>query len=174
MKLVIALGIAALAVTSTSASSSRIRTCKTAELMIEVRHGAAAAGTAGGYVGFTNRSDRVCRLSGWPTLVALAAGRSRVAVHARSTMFGPRPEIVGVPVVMLRHGQRADAVFTTSDIPGPGQTRCPAYRHLRVTPPGNTRSVVVSAWLAGLAAYLPACTAIEVSFVVRASTLYHG
>jgi hypothetical protein len=82
-------------------------------------------------------------------------------------MFGPRPTIRGVPVVTLRHGGLAVAVFTGGDNPGSGKTRCGApYRRLRVTPPGNFRSVELSAWLPYLDGYLPSCTRIEISFVV--------
>jgi hypothetical protein len=159
-------------------SSSRqvVRNCTTAELKIKSFHKGAALGNVGGYIGFTNRASRPCRLSGWPTLVAItAAGSAKTAVHRRSTMFGPRPTIKGVPVVTLRHGERADAVFAGSDIAGPGQTRCPPpYRHLRVTPPRNDGSVRLSAWITGLNAYLPACAPISVTFVVSASQLNHG
>jgi hypothetical protein len=90
-------------------------------------------------------------------------------------MFGPNPNLKGVPVVILRHGERADAVVAGSDNPGPGMTRCPPpFRHLRITPPGNLRSVLVSAWLAGLAAYFPACSPVYVTMVVPSSYLYRG
>ncbi len=120
-----------------SSSGRSTRTCTSSDLKIRMVHSAVAAGTVGGYVGFTNRARAACRLSGWPTLVAISAeGSSTTAVHRRSTMFGPRP-IRGVPVLTLRHGERADAVFTASDHPRPGKTTCPPpYRHLRVTPPG--------------------------------------
>jgi hypothetical protein len=110
---------------------------------------AVAAGTVGGYIGFTNLASASCRLTGWPTVIAVpAAGPSARALHRRSTMFGPRPNIAGIPVVTLRHGEHADAVFTGSDVAGPGTTTCPpSYRHLRVTPPGSSRSVLLSAWL---------------------------
>jgi hypothetical protein len=151
------------------------RTCTTSQLKVALVHSGAAAGTVGGYIGFTNQARRACRLSGWPTLIAVSAtGASANAVHRRSTMFGPRP-MRGVPVVTLRYGERADAVFTTSDNPPPGKATCaPPYRQLRVTPPGNSRSVRVSAWLHGLNNFLPACTDIEVSMVVRASSLWRG
>jgi len=77
--------------------------------------------------------------------------------------------------VTLRQGERAEAVFDVGDNPGPGKTTCPPpYRHLRVTPPGNSRSVLVSAWLRSYGHYLPACTRIEVSMIVPASTLHRG
>jgi hypothetical protein len=155
-------------------SAGRARTCMTAQLKIGVFHTAAAGGTVGGYIGFTNRATAPCRLSGWPTLVALTdAGASTAARRSRSTMFGPY--VKGVPVVTLRPGERADAVFTGGEIPGPGRTSCgPHYRYLRVTPPGSSRGVLVSAWNAWLGRYMPNCGAIEVSMVVPSSVLYHG
>jgi uncharacterized protein DUF4232 len=157
-------------------SSDHARTCTTSQLKITLIHPGAAGGTAGGYIAFTNRASARCRLTGWPTLVAVTAtGKTMTAVHRRSTMFGPRPTIKGTPVVTLGHGQRADAVFTVGDGPGPGQRTCPPpYRHLRVTPPGNADSVLLSAWLGGYEHLLPSCTDILVSFVVPASQLYHG
>jgi hypothetical protein len=157
-------------------SKDATRRCTTSQLEIRLIHPGAAGGTAGGYIAFTNRASAPCRLTGWPTLVAVAAsGKTTTAVHRRSTMFGPRPTIKGVPVVTLGYGRRADAVFTVGDRPGPGRATCPPpYRRLRVTPPGNSRSVLLSAWLSGYGHFLPACSAIEISFVVAASDLYHG
>ncbi len=153
---------------------SSIRPCTTSELKIGLVRSFAAAGNVGGYIGFANRASAPCRLTGWPTLVALTgAGGSTTAVHVRSTMFGPY--VAGVPVVRLRHGEVAEAVFAGGDNPGPGETRCPSpYRHLRVTPPGNSHGVLVSAWLPYLDAYLPACTRISVTMVVPASDLHNG
>ena len=73
----------------------------------------------------------------------------------------------GVPVVSLRRGQTAVAAFTAGDNPGPGGTRCPpSFRKLRVTPPGNVASAVISAWIVWYGRELPSCTGIEVSMVV--------
>jgi hypothetical protein len=41
-------------------------------------------------------------------------------------------------------------------------------------PPGNSRGVLLSAWLPNFAQFLPSCTNIEISFVVPASELYRG
>jgi hypothetical protein len=171
----VAFAVAAPTSMTRGALNDAVHNCRTRDLTIRLVHSGAAAGTVGGYIGFTNRARGRCRLGGWPTLVAVsAAGTSTTAQHRRSTMFGPRPSIVGVPNVTLRHGQRVDAVFTAGDNPGPGEATCPPpYRRLRVTPPGNVRSVLLSAWLPYLGAYLPACTLIEVSFVVGSSDLYH-
>src|SRR5205085_4003105 len=148
----------------------------TTQLRIRLIHSGAEGGTAGGYISFSNRTSATCYLTGWPTLVAVTAhGKTTTAVHRRSTTFGPRPTIRGVPVVTLEHGQRADVAFTVGDNPGPGRTACPPpYHRLRVSPPGNSRSVLLSAWLSTYAHFLPSCTDIEVSYVVAAADLYHG
>jgi hypothetical protein len=164
------------AVAAQPSSGEGRRICITSHLEIRLIHSGAAAGTVGGYIAFTNRADTPCRLTGWPTLVARAAsGKTTVAVHRRTTMFGPRPTIKGVPVVTLASGRRADAVFTAGDNPRPGHRSCPPpYRSLRVMPPGNSRGVLLSAWLPNFAQFLPSCTNIEISFVVPASELYRG
>ena len=171
----VALGVVAAATTGvgpaapSSASVARARTCATSQLKIRMLRSLVAAGNVGGYIGFRNRGTTPCRLRGWPILVAFDPG-SRTAVRVRSTMFGPY--VTGVPVVTLRPGKLAGAAFATSDNPGPGKLTCPRpYRRLRVTPPGSSQSVVLSAWLPALDAYLPACSRITVTLVVPASEL---
>jgi Protein of unknown function (DUF4232) len=152
-----------------------VAVCTTSQLAIRPFHLGAALGTVGGYIGFRNTSSVPCSLSGWPTLVAVTrTGQSAKVVHAWSTMFGPNLRAKRAPTVILHHGERADAVFTAGDVPGPSGT-CPSpYRFLRVTPPNDTRSVRVSAWITGLGAYLPRCTGIYLSVVVPSADLYHG
>jgi hypothetical protein len=149
-------------------------TCTTSQLHVWVTHTGAAAGTVGGYLAFTNRGS-TCILHGWPTLTAVGPGGASTAVHVRDTMFGPytkaRRYFKGAPVVSLRHGWTAVAAFTAGDH-GPTSAACPPdYRYLRVTPPGNTRSAVVPAWIAYYGQNLPSCTGIYVSMVVPASSL---
>jgi len=153
------------------------RICITQQLHVWVTRTGAAAGTVGGYLAFTNRSRTACSLRGWPTLTALRPGASSSAIHVHNTMFGPYvggtgPYVHGVPVVHLRHGQTAVAAFTAGDNPGPGQASCPpSYRRLQVTPPGNSASVLLRAWIAYLGHDLPSCTRIEVSTLVPASDM---
>lgn len=143
-------------------------TCMTSQLHLWVTRSGAALGTVGGYLAFTNRGS-TCVLRGWPTLTAVGPGATRTAIHVRSTMFGPNTN--GVPTVRLRHGWTAVAAFTAGDNPPTSSPCGPDYRTLRVTPPGNTRSATVSAWIAYDDHLLPSCTGIEVSMVVAARTL---
>ncbi len=151
-------------------------TCRTEQLHVWLARTGAALGTVGGYLAFTNRGA-TCTLQGWPTLTALGPSSSTTAVRVHSTMFGPYVNgtgayVRGMPLVRLRRGQTAVAAFTTSDIPGPGRTRCrPSYRQLRVTPPGSATSVLVRAWIVGLDRELPACGRIAVTMVVPARDL---
>ena len=158
-------------------SVANVPACASAQLRIATRHIGAALGTVGGYLAFRNTSTTTCRLSGWPTVVGITASRRALpAERRRSTMFGPDPPVQGVPVVVVRPGERAEAVFTVSDIP-PGQppgATCPTYHYLRVTAPGGTRSVLLSAWFKSLGWWLPACTDVWVSMVVPAASLYTG
>lgn len=164
---------------STAASMTQsvpVKACRGSDLEIKLARSFVAAGNVGGSIGFTNRAATPCNLTGWPRLVAVTkAGSSVSAKRIRTTMFGPRPDIVGVPVVKLRHGERAEAVFAGSDIPGPGQTSCPPpFRRLRVTLPGSSQSVPLYAWLPNLDAYLPSCSRIVVTMMVAAAELRGG
>jgi hypothetical protein len=158
-----------------SCSSSITPACLSAQLKIAARHVGAALGTAGGYLAFRNISTTNCRLSGWPTVIAItAAGTAIPAERHRSTMFGPIAPIRGEPVVVIRPGERTEAVFTVGDNPTGGQTTCPVYHYLRVTAPGGTQSTLLSTWFKSLGWWLPACTHVWVSMVVPATDLYKG
>ncbi len=113
-----------------------------------------------------------CRLSGWPRLVALTASGSAVpARHVVTTVFGP--DIQTAPQVTLAPHALAEAVFAGGESGGScGSGTLPTYRSLRVTPPGNTRSTTVSAWLGAVGTYLPACGPVSVSPVVPSASLY--
>lgn len=108
--------------TKTAASSQPVTACAASALQITIVHTGAAAGTIGGVIRFANHSASPCSLHGWPTVVGVTAAgvRSVPAAHVHSTMFGP--SVRGVPTITLKPGQAAEAVFTGSDNPGPGQT----------------------------------------------------
>ncbi len=141
----------------------------------------ALGGQAGGYLRFTNDGTTACRMDGWPAVVAVtAAGKATTLRHAQSTMYGAWQAPASLPVVMLPPGGSAYAVVAADDQPVGNATGCPApYVRLRVSPPGSSGSVVVSAWLPGARSYLPSCTSItgsptgEVSAITPLSGLAH-
>jgi uncharacterized protein DUF4232 len=146
-----------------------VHPCQTRQLHVWLDRTGAALGTVGGYVAFTNRGP-TCTLRGWPSLTALSPVAAATAVHTRTTMLGPY-EVRGTPLVTLRRGQTAVAGFATTDIPPNGYRCPPSFRQLRITPPGNTESVLVRAWIVGLGRELPNCGQIEVTMVVPARDL---
>jgi hypothetical protein len=149
------------------------RSCTSSQLTVRVARWLLGTTHTGGYIAFTNHSHISCGLTGWPRLVGVTAGGAKTAaVHVRSTWYGPY--VKEVPVLTLRREQMAEVAFSGSDLPRPGAKTCsPAFRHLRVAPPGNIRSVLLSAWFPPLEKYLPGCAGIQVSMVVRPSAFTH-
>ncbi|HBW18181.1 MAG TPA: hypothetical protein DEH11_03795 [Actinobacteria bacterium] len=156
--------------TATASPATADALCQNAQLKITMIRGGVAAGNVSGLIGFTNKGISPCKLTAWPTLVAVsAAGTTTTAVRTLTTTFGPY--ITAPPTVTVPPGAQAEAVLAGSDVPVTGAACPPSYRRLRVTPPGGTHAAVISAWLPGLYAYLPACSMIRVSPVVPSSAL---
>ena len=134
--------------TPSSASSSA---CATSQLKISISNTGALARQAGGYLKFTNDSGTLCRISGWPVVIGVTAtGNATRLRRLQLTMFGAWHYTAPPPVVNLRPGDSAYAVVAADDQPAGANTRCPApYVRLRVSPPGDSGSVTISAWLAG-------------------------
>jgi len=147
--------------------------CVTSQLKVSLSHTGALAGQAGGYLRFTNHSQTPCRMSGWPVVVALtAAGTATPLQHARSTMFGAWHYTAPPPVLTLKPGDSSYAVVESDNQPAGTSTRCPApYVRLRVSAPGDSGNVTVSAWLPGAGSYLPACTSASGSPTAQTSTI---
>jgi len=156
-----------------SPSPASIDACVTAQLKISIIDTGALAGQAGGYLKFTNDGRTLCRISGWPAVIGLtAAGRATRLRRMQSTMFGAWHYTAPPPVVTLRPGDSAYAVVAADDQPAGGDTRCPApYVRLRVSPPGDSGNVTISAWLPGAVSYLPACTSADGSATAGTSTI---
>jgi hypothetical protein len=154
--------------------------CTTTQLQVSLTHTGALGGQAGGYLRFTNDSSTACQIEGWPAVVALtASGQAATLKHAQSTMYGAWHVPAPLPVVNLQPGDSAYAVVAADDQPA-GAASCPApYVRLRVSPPGSSGSVVISAWLPGAGTDLPACAAVngsptgEISAVTPLSGLPH-
>ena len=156
-----------------SPSPASIDACVTSQLKISIIDTGALAGQAGGYLKFTNDSQTPCRMSGWPVVIGLTAtGKATRLRHMQSTMFGAWHYNAPPPVVTLRPGDSAYAVVAADDQPAGGNTRCPApYVRLRVSPPGVSGNVTISAWLPGASSYLPACTSADGSPTAGTSTI---
>ena len=169
---------------STPSSPAAARTtsssCTTTQLRVSITHTGALGGQAGGYLTFTNDAATACQIEGWPAVVALtASGQATTLKHAQSTMYGAWHVPAPLPVLKLQPGDSAYAVVAADDQPA-GAASCPSpYVRLRVSPPGSSGSVVVSAWLPGAGTDLPACAAVngsptgEISAITALSSLPH-
>ena len=156
-----------------SPSPASIGACVTSQLKVSLSNTGALGGQAGGYLTFTNDSRTPCRMSGWPVVTGLtAAGTATLLRHAQSTMFGAWHYTAPPPVVTLQPGDSAYAVVAAGDQPAGNNAHCPApYVRLRVSPPGDSGHVTVSAWLPGAGSYLPACTSVDGSPTAETSTI---
>ncbi|HEY2314119.1 MAG TPA: DUF4232 domain-containing protein [Streptosporangiaceae bacterium] len=153
-----------------SPSTAGTPVCADGQLKIRMIYGGPAAGTVGGVLGFTNTGSAPCELAGWPILVAVSTAGRTTAERSLGVFSGPT--LTAPPTVTIKPGAQAVAVLAGHDEPAPGSTKCPpAYRRLRVIPPGSAHITVVSAWIPYFDAYLPACTPIQISPVIPASTL---
>jgi hypothetical protein len=154
--------------------------CTITQLQVSLTHTGALGGQAGGYLRFTNDSTTACQMDGWPAVIALTgSGKATTLKHAQSTMYGAWHVPATLPAMKLQPGDSAYAVLAADDQPA-GAASCPApYVRLRVSPPGSSGSVVVSAWLPGAGTDLPACAAVngsptgEVSAITPLSSLPH-
>ena len=146
-----------------SPSPAGIDACVTSQLKISIIDTGALAGQAGGYLRFTNDSRTLCRMSSWPAVIGLTAtGKATRLRSLQSTMFGAWHYTSPAPVVTLRPGDSGYAVVAADDHPAGGNTHCPApYVRLRVSPPGDSGNVTISARLPGAGSYLPSCTSAD-------------
>ncbi len=135
----------------------------TSQLRISLVNTGALAGQAGGYLKFTNDTGTPCRISGWPSVTGLTAtGQATPLRHLQSSMFGAWHYTAPPAVITLKSGDSAYAVVAADDKPAGSNTACPApYVHLRVSAPGDSGTVTISAWLPGAVSYLPACTSAD-------------
>ena len=156
-----------------SPSAAGVDACATSRLKISLTNTGALAGQAGGYLKFTNDGGTPCRMSGWPAVTALkATGQATRLRHLQSSMFGAWQYTAPPPAVTLQPGDSAYAVVAADDRPAGDNTRCPApYVRLRVSPPGDSGHVTISAWLPGAASYLPACPSVSGSPTAGTSTI---
>ena len=164
-----------------SVPAGGVAACAPAQLKVGLTDTGALGGQAGGYLRFTNTGPAACQMHGWPAVVAVtAAGNATALRRAHSTMYGAWQAPSPLPAVTLAPGGSAYAVVAAADQPSGTAAACPApYVRLRVSPPGASAGVVVSAWLPGARSYLPSCAAVngsptgEVSAITPLSALPH-
>jgi hypothetical protein len=157
-------------------TSSAPRVCRSVQLTITVGWSFAGLGTAGANIRFRNHSSRPCSLHGWPTLTLQTPGPDAEQTHAQNWPGSSFADVTrnGVPTVILRPNQRADAIFEGPD----GQTTStpcgPAYRTLRVALPGDHQNTTLSGWIGYLDHFMPSCAQIHISPILPSTAVYKG
>ena len=160
-------------VSPSSASAADTGACVTSQLKISLTNTSALAGQAGGYLKFTNNSGTPCRMTGWPAVTGLTAkGQATRLRQLQSSMFGAWHYSAPAPVVALKPGDSAYAIVAADDKPAGSSTHCPApYARLRISAPGDSGNVTISAWLPGASTYLPSCASASGSPTAGTSTI---
>jgi hypothetical protein len=157
---------------SLGSSQAAAAPCTTAQLAISVVDSSAALGTVGAWLRFLNTSRTTCTLHGWPTLIAVTAAGAAAAARQTPGSYLPFPNLNGIPTATLHPGEDAFAAYAGGDNPVGNAKACPpAYRTLRVAPPGSTRFVSLSGYNAWYGQDQPACIGIVVSEIVPASAV---
>jgi hypothetical protein len=112
-------------------------------------------------------------MTGWPVVTGLtASGQATRLRHLQSSMFGAWQYSPPPPVVALQPGDSAYAIVAADDKPAGSSTHCPAsYARLRVSAPGDSGNVTISAWLPGARSYLPSCASANGSPTAGTSTI---
>jgi Protein of unknown function (DUF4232) len=150
--------------------------CATSQLKITmIRTAGAVLGNEGGYLRFANEGPAPCQLHGWPTVTPVTTTGKTVTVTraVHGTMLGAWQYVPPLPVLRLKPGAAAYAVVDAGDVsPNPRATRCPSFRWLRVTPPGGSGYVTLSAHLFERV-YLPNCGGVGVTAIVPLHDLAH-
>ena len=117
--------------------------CHTGGLAALVTQADRGAGQAYAYVVLVNTTPSVCSVYGYPGL-ELDNRAGKALAHQAIVWRGPRHRVVVQP------GASVKALAHWTDIPG-GSSACgPTARKLRITPPGETRSLRLS-WVGGVA-----------------------
>jgi hypothetical protein len=141
-----------------------VASCSAAQLRITLPRRFAGLGHVNGDLRFTNVSGSTCRLSGWPSVVAVEPSGKTIRagrIPARAAWALNWPAHRAVRPVVLDRGRSAYAEIDGGDLPlGDGSKACPTARWLRVGAPGQARVSLSAYWPAW---YYPLCSGIAVS-----------
>lgn len=140
-----------------SGSPSGAPSCTGGQLTLSTSAKTGAGGHGGYELYFNNSSAAPCTLTGYPSVAALTDGGQQSA-HATETprgyLGGLPPGDSAIPVVTLQPGQSAAAGLEWIENPQNGETTCPDYHRILVTPPNTTNSVPLAVPQLFLCAYL--------------------
>lgn len=136
--------------------------CRTSELKISLGPGGVAAGTWAALLEFTNTGNAPCTMTGWPGVAGItSSGTASPAKNRSDAMDGLNA--TGTPHVTLQPGGKAGIDISGTDNAASGGN-CPApYPKLRVSAPGDSTTVTVTATTSALSTGLPSCSPLAAS-----------
>jgi hypothetical protein len=160
--------------TATTGAVARYSPCRIGQLRIAPGRSGAAAGNIGQTIVFTNVSEEICSITGYPGVAALDAQGNQIVQAQRrlNGMLGGLPNSKStIPIVTLAPGEVASAEVEGGDVPVGSETTCPTYPSFLVTPPAETHSAIVSVGATGSnAPGFQGCEATTVNPVVPGTT----
>lgn len=150
--------------------------CPGSQLRILLPRRFAGLGHVNGDLRFTNLGRARCRLSGWPTVVAVEADGKTIdarRIPARSAWALSWPPSRPVRRVVLGRGESAYAEIDGGDTPVGRETSCPTVRRLRIDVRGGRVTTLSALWWksAGRPVYFALCGGIAISPFFPASAL---
>lgn len=147
---------------ASSAAAPAAAPCRTSELTISLGPGGVAAGAWAALLEFTNAANAPCTMTGWPGVAGItSSGTASPATNRSDAMDGLNA--TGTPHVTLQPGGKAGIDISGTDNPAGGGSCPPPYRQLRVSAPGDSTSVTVSAVTSALSTGLPSCSPLAAS-----------
>lgn len=155
-----------------------IAPCSPTQLSISLPRRFAGTGHLNGDLRFTNTTSDRCRMSGWPTVIAVEpngkAIRATRIPHLADAWALNWPSSRPYRPVVLGRGRSADVEIDGGDNPLGTATTCPSARWFKVIPPGGRRPTTLSSvwWSNGnQPVYYSLCAGIAVTSFFPASFL---
>jgi hypothetical protein len=123
-----------------------IRSCRTSQLKVSSLSGLIGAGSVDMIFEFVNTSRSVCTLSGYPRVVPV--DKQGVEMNPASPVTGSQATSSfynGQPPLRidLKPGEAASSAIQGDEHPVGTATSCPSYPSFLVTPPNQSRSVMI-------------------------------
>ena len=153
------------ATNSSHTDSASPSTCSLRSLSVTVVGGSAVSNQEALLLRFRNKGRTSCALYGYPTVVAVRPGAVSTAKD-RVNIYNGGWIGTQLPPVLLLQGQSASAVVGGASVTLEGEsTGCyhQPYKTVRVSFPGNSTTVTLSAALPAEGSYLPSCAGVWVT-----------
>jgi hypothetical protein len=141
-----------MAAPSPTLTAANVSACQTSQLALASHVDGLTLGHAAATYSLANRSQQACALHGYPDVQLLDAQRRLLPTHEQRTSMAYTFTVPPPQSVVVRPGASAYFHLEWPDAPATGQPptsqSCPVAAFIRVTPPLNATSLVISATMA--------------------------